>query len=122
MTVFNSQSLVQVGGRWNEVKQTLEHPFQVGPAQALNKLTLFLQGVLTGISYNGLRPLDLALDKSDRIRVRGGVKALKSIPFNYKALNPDLFVDSVIKSTELVHDGSGMLTASLPARSRSTQL
>ena len=121
--MFNSQSLVQVGGRWNEVKQTLEHPFQVGPAQALNKLTLFLQGVLTGISYNGLRPLDLALDKSDRIRVRGGVKALKSIPFNYKALNPDLFVDSVIKSTELyIHDGSGMLTACLPARSRSTQL
>ena len=68
------------------------------------------QGVLTGISYNGLRPLDLAHDKSDRIRVRGGIKALKSIPFNYKALNPDLFVvtDSDVKSTELyIHDGSG---------------
>ena len=53
----------------------------------------------------------MAHDKRDRTRLRGGVKSLKSIPFNYKDLNPDLFVDShsVIQSTELyIHDGSGI--------------
>lgn len=95
LTVFNSQSLLQVGGRWNEISQALEHPFT---------------GVLSGISYNGLRPLDMAHDKRDRTRLRGGIKSLKSIPFNYKDLNPDLFLESesVIQSTELyIHDGSG---------------
>ena len=29
LTVFNSQSLLQVGGQWNENKQTLDLPFQV---------------------------------------------------------------------------------------------
>ncbi len=29
LTVFNSQCLVQVGGRWNEKKQSLDWPFQV---------------------------------------------------------------------------------------------
>ena len=29
LTVFNSQSLLQVGGRWSEYKQTLDMPFQV---------------------------------------------------------------------------------------------
>ena len=27
--MFNSQSLLQVGGRWSEYKQTLDSPFQV---------------------------------------------------------------------------------------------
>ena len=75
-----------------------------------------LQGVLSGISYNGLRPLDMAHDKRDRTRLRGGVKSLKSIPFNYKDLNPDLFLDSpsVIQSTELyIHDGSGISISAL---------
>ena len=86
-----------------------------GRPHSLTLLT-FLQGVLTGISYNGLRPLDMAHDKRDRTRLRGGIKPLKSIPFNYKDLNPDLFVDShsVIESTELyIHDGSGSSISSL---------
>jgi len=94
LTVFNSQSLVQVGGRWNQVKQTLEQPFQ---------------GVLAGIVYNGLRPLDLAHDKSERTKIRGSVKSLTSIPYDYKERNPGLFIDTDIQSTaELYsHDGSG---------------
>jgi len=97
LTVFNSQSLVQVGGRWNEVKQTLEQPFQ---------------GVMAGIVYNGLRPLDLAHDKSDRTKIRGSVKTLTSIPYDYKDKNPGLFVDTGVQSTaELYsHDGSGEAT------------
>ena len=35
LTVFNSQSLLQVGGRWNEAHQTLDRPFQVGTFQTL---------------------------------------------------------------------------------------
>ena len=35
LTVFNSQSLVQVGGRWNEAHQTLDRPFQVGTITTL---------------------------------------------------------------------------------------
>jgi len=94
LTVFNSQSLLQVGGQWNENKQTLDLPFQ---------------GVLTGISYNQLKPLDLAHDKSDRTRIRGSVSALSSIPYDYKARNPDLFIDSGVQSTAQLfsHDGSG---------------
>ena len=58
----------------------------------------------------------MAHDKRDRTRLRGGVKSLKSIPFNYKDLNPDLFLESesVIQSTELyIHDGSGISISSL---------
>ena len=46
MTVFNSQSLLQVGGRWNEISQALEHPFQVGPVSLLagTKTTNFAAG------------------------------------------------------------------------------
>jgi len=97
LTVFNTQSLVQVGGRWNEVKQTLEQPFQ---------------GVMAGIVYNGLRPLDLAHDKSDRTKIRGSVKTLTTIPYDYKDKNPGLFVDTGVQSTAELYsqDGSGEAT------------
>ena len=64
---------------------------------------------MAGIVYNGLRPLDLAHDKSDRTKIRGSVKTLTSIPYDYKDKNPGLFVDTGVQSTaELYsHDGSG---------------
>jgi len=76
LTVFNTQDLLQVGGRWNEGKHTLENPFQ---------------GVLAGIVYNGLRPLDMAHDKEERTKIRGSVRTLSSIPYDYKEQNPGLF-------------------------------
>ena len=63
---------------------------------------------MTGISYNGLRPLDLAYEKSERTRVRGDIRPLTSIPYDYKAQNPELFVDVGVQSTSVFsHDGSG---------------
>ena len=64
---------------------------------------------MAGIVYNGLRPLDLAHDKSDRTKIRGSVKTLTSIPYDYKDKNPGLFVDPGIQSTAELYsqDGSG---------------
>ena len=87
-----------------------------------------LQGVLTGISYNGMRPLDMAHQKSHHTMVRGVLTPLTSIPYDYKvtdltvkthfrfylqkclkARNPELFVDSGLESTSRLFslDGSG---------------
>ena len=83
--------------------------------------------MLTGISYNGMRPLDMAHQKSHHTKVRGVLTPLTSIPYDYKvrnsnnlnfcctiismlkARNPELFVDSGLESTSRLfsHDGSG---------------
>ena len=64
---------------------------------------------MAGIVYNGLRPLDLAHDKSDRTKIRGSVKTLTTIPYDYKDKNPGLFVDTGVQSTAELYsqDGSG---------------
>lgn len=69
LTVFNSQCLVQVGGRWNEKKQSLDWPFQ---------------GVIAGLVYNNLRPLDMAANKEAGAKIRGSLNLLTSIPHDYK--------------------------------------
>ena len=46
-----------------------------------------LQGVLTGISYNGMRPLDMAHQKSHHTMVRGVLTPLTSIPYDYKVID-----------------------------------
>lgn len=111
LTVFNSQSLLQVGGRWSEYKQTLDMPFQVQDIvnmyvckqtffhcfkrfdlrssfrNSLKSICSFIflwQGVLTGISYNGMRPLDMAHQKSQHTMMRGVLTPLTSIPYDYK--------------------------------------
>ena len=38
--MFNTQDLLQVGGRWNEGKHTLENPFQVSPTVTNHKKEL----------------------------------------------------------------------------------
>ena len=84
--------------------------------------------MLTGISYNGMRPLDMAHQKSHHTMVRGVLTPLTSIPYDYKvtdltvkthfrfylqkclkARNPELFVDSGLESTSRLFslDGSG---------------
>ena len=104
LTVFNTQDLLQVGGRWDERKHTLDSPFQVTRFSRVE--TYFTQGVLAGIVYNGLRPLDMAHDKETRTKIRSGtrlvslipwpdnrgsVRTLTSIPYDYKEQNPALF-------------------------------
>ena len=69
LTVFNSQSQIQIGGKWNPTLRRVERPFR---------------GVLAGFVYNGLRPLDLAADQDKRTKVQGDVRILESIPFDYK--------------------------------------
>ena len=53
---------------------------------------------MVDIVYNGLHPLNLAKNKSSRIRIRGEVKNLSSIPTHYKDQNPDLFVETDIQT------------------------
>ncbi|XP_046998627.1 neurexin-1 isoform X1 [Schistocerca americana] len=61
LTVFNSQSKVQVGGKWNNYTKRIERPFS---------------GVMAGIVFNGLRILDLAAEGDVRTTLRGDVRQL----------------------------------------------
>ena len=78
--------MVHLGGRWNPTLKRVERPFT---------------GVMAGIVYNGLRPLDLAADPSSgqkrkyktsaRTQIQGPVRVLNSIPFDYRQKHPGLF-------------------------------
>lgn len=61
LTVFNSQSTIQVGGRWNRSKGRVERPFL---------------GVIAGLVVNGARILELAAAKDGKVVVRGDVQLL----------------------------------------------
>lgn len=59
--MFNSQSTIQVGGRWNRNKGRVERPFL---------------GVIVGLVVNGARILELAAAKDGRVTTRGDVQLL----------------------------------------------
>ena len=59
MTVFNEQSTVQIGGRWNARTGRVERPFV---------------GVGAGALFNGLRPLDRAREGDPLARVEGSAR------------------------------------------------
>lgn len=63
MKVFDGQSTVQVGGRWNQSKGRVERPFL---------------GTISGLVLNGIRVLELAAAGSDKvfISIRGDVQLL----------------------------------------------
>ncbi|XP_018315863.1 neurexin-3 [Mycetomoellerius zeteki] len=61
LTVFNSQSTIQVGGRWNRSKGRVERPFL---------------GVIAGLVVNGARILELAAAKDGKVASRGDVQLL----------------------------------------------
>ncbi|XP_076637715.1 neurexin 1 isoform X2 [Colletes latitarsis] len=61
LTVFNSQSTIEVGGRWNSEKARVERPFL---------------GVIAGLVVNGARILELAASKDGRITSKGDVQLL----------------------------------------------
>ncbi len=54
--MFNGQSSVQIGGRWNPRTGQVERPFL---------------GVVAGALFNGLRPLDRARDGEPAAAVEG---------------------------------------------------
>ncbi|KAK9310044.1 hypothetical protein QLX08_000515 [Tetragonisca angustula] len=61
LSVFNTQSTIQVGGRWNRNKGRVERPFL---------------GIIAGLVVNGARILELAAAKDGRITTRGDVQLL----------------------------------------------
>lgn len=61
LTVFNQQSTIQVGGRWNGSKGRIERPFL---------------GIISGLVVNGARILELAAAKDGRITTRSDVQLL----------------------------------------------
>ncbi|KFM77826.1 Neurexin-3-beta, partial [Stegodyphus mimosarum] len=64
-TIFNSHSVIQVGGKFNPIKTRIERPFQ---------------GVISGLVFGGHRILDMAAEGDPRISVQGDVELLISIP------------------------------------------
>ncbi|XP_054706570.1 neurexin-1-like [Uloborus diversus] len=69
LTVFNSHSTVQVGGKRNPLRGTgsIERPFQ---------------GIISGLVVNGDRILDMAAEDDPRISVSGDVELLMSLPLS----------------------------------------
>lgn len=88
MTVFNDQATVQVGG------------ILASPRSSSNRIVQrpFI-GVMAGLNFNGLRPLDLAAaGKVVRAKIDGDVKLLDSIPFDFKERQPHLFTKEAQRS------------------------
>lgn len=63
MQVFNSQSQIQIGGKWSK-KGRIERPFS---------------GIISGVVVNGLRILDLAAEKDVHASIRGDVQLISGI-------------------------------------------
>ena len=82
--MFNDQSLIQIGGRYNQRTRRVDRPFM---------------GIIAGVVYNGLRPLDLAASNDQRTKVDPNVKLLPNgIPFDYRETHPELFTKDFLKS------------------------
>jgi len=64
LSVFNRQSTIQVGGRWNKTKQRIDDAFE---------------GVMVGLVFNGLRVFDLTANRDPRTNSKGDVQQLSSI-------------------------------------------
>lgn len=79
MSVFNNQAVIQIGGKWNRVKQRIERPFG---------------GIISGLVFNGLRILDLAYEKDRRTEIRGDVTRVTAVknriqePMQYQQMQP----------------------------------
>ncbi|GIY63430.1 hypothetical protein CDAR_531741 [Caerostris darwini] len=67
LTVFNSHSTIQVGGKRNPLKGGIGRPFQ---------------GIISGLVINGDRILDMAAEDDPRIKVEGDVELLMSLPLS----------------------------------------
>jgi hypothetical protein len=59
--VFNSQSTIQVGGRWNRGKSRIDKSYL---------------GIISGLVVNGVRVLELAAAKDNGVTVKGDVQML----------------------------------------------
>lgn len=83
LSVFNNQAAIQIGGKWNRVKQRIERPFG---------------GIISGLVFNGLRILDLAYEKDRRTEIRGDVTRVNTVknrlqePMQYQQMQPVIIV------------------------------
>ncbi|XP_076318595.1 neurexin 1-like [Tachypleus tridentatus] len=68
LTIFNSHSKVQIGGRKDEISGRIEKPFH---------------GIIAGLVFNGDRLLDMASEDDPRVTVEGDVELLVSIPYDF---------------------------------------
>ncbi|GBN84027.1 hypothetical protein AVEN_91385-1 [Araneus ventricosus] len=64
-TIFNGHSKIQVGGKFNSVKNRIERPFQ---------------GVISGLVFGGNRILDMAAEDDPRVSLQGDVELLIAMP------------------------------------------
>ena len=76
MAVFNSQSRIQIGGKWHQVMGRVERPYL---------------GVLAGLVFNKIRVLDEVKDRKPGTDIMGHVNLLDNIPYNYRQLNMEKF-------------------------------
>ena len=74
MLVFNTQNLLQIGGKWNE--------------GGLNRIDRPFIGVMAGFVFNGLRPLDLAKETHPLTKIQGKYCIFKRIFFIHKLKAP----------------------------------
>ncbi|XP_060517696.1 neurexin 1 isoform X2 [Cylas formicarius] len=64
LKVFNTQSQIQIGGKWSRGKKRIERPFS---------------GIISGVVVNRLRILDLAAEKDVHVSIRGDVALVSGI-------------------------------------------
>ncbi|KAB0804576.1 hypothetical protein PPYR_01546 [Photinus pyralis] len=75
LQVFNSQSQIQIGGKWSKGKSRIERPFS---------------GIVAGVVVNGMRILDLAAEKDIHTSIRGDVQLMTGILDRQDIENNDL--------------------------------
>ena len=74
-TVF-SQSRLQIGGKWNQHLGKVEKPYL---------------GVMAGLVFNKMRPLDMVKEREPGSEMMGHVRLLDTIPYDYRNKHLELF-------------------------------
>lgn len=91
LTIFNSLSKIQVGGKASALGPQVEVPQVDGGSQEIKikRTNNFYNGIVSGLTFDGMKILDLAAEGDERITLEGGVQLMTSIPkqFNPKNVN-----------------------------------
>lgn len=81
LTIFNSHSTIQIGGRRNKTAASSKFASSVFP-RANDEMTIAerpFSGIIAGFVFNGHRILDMAAENDPRVQVDGNVQLLMSI-------------------------------------------
>lgn len=71
-----SQSRIQIGGKWNQHRGRVEKPYL---------------GVMAGLVFNKIRPLDMVKEREPGSEMMGHVRLLDTIPYNYRDKHLEMF-------------------------------